>query len=76
MSQMTPPKSTWLLWLAAGAMLVIHQDFWFWDNDFLMFGFLPVGLAYQAAYSVSAACLWAWAIKYVWPAHVEAMAED
>ncbi len=27
---------------------LLHQDFWFWDDPTLIFGFLPVGLAYHA----------------------------
>ena len=58
------------------AMAILHQDFWWWDGDVLVFGFLPIGLAYHAAYSVLAACLWALAIKIAWPHHMEAMAEE
>jgi len=65
-----------LLWLATIVLLVLHQDFWFWDNESLLFGFMPVGLAYQAGYSIAAACLWAWAMQFAWPSHIEAMAED
>ena len=35
---------------------VLHQDFWNWKQaDPLIFGFLPIGLAYQAGYSILAA---------------------
>ena len=30
------------------ALAVLHQDIWNWDNSNLVFGFLPVGLAYHA----------------------------
>lgn len=73
---MTNPKSSRILWMAAVILLVLHQDFWFWDSEGLLFGFLPIGLAYQAGYSVAAACLWCWAMQFAWPTHVEAMAED
>lgn len=58
------------------ALAILHQDFWWWDSDMLVLGFLPIGLAYHAAYSVVAACLWALAIKIAWPHHMEAMAEE
>lgn len=75
MSNERPRSSRWL-WSAAIVLLILHQDFWFWDNEELLFGFLPVGLAYQAGYSLAAAALWGWAMNYAWPSHIEAMAED
>jgi len=54
-------------------LAIAHQDFWWWDRiDPLVFGFMPVSLAYHAGVSVAAALLWALAVKYCWPA----MAED
>ena len=47
-----------------------------WHDESLVFGFLPSGLAYHAAYSIVAAVLWALAIKFAWPHKLEAMAED
>ena len=45
-----------LLVLAVAVLYVLHQDIWFWRTARpLVFGFLPVGLAYQAAFSVAAA---------------------
>ena len=58
------------------AMAVLHQDFWWWDSDWLVFGFMPIGLAFHAAYSITAACLWGLAIKIAWPYHLEALAEE
>ncbi len=54
---------------------VLHQDFWYWDSTELVFGFLPVGLAYHALYSLMAAFLWYLALSYAWPHDVEAFAE-
>lgn len=59
----------------AGAILVLyalHQDMWFWRSARpLVFGFLPVGLAYHGAYCVAAALLM-WALtKVAWPHHLE-----
>ncbi len=48
-------------------LAVLHHDFWFWDSTTLIFGFLPIGLAYHALFSILAAAL-AWAaVKYAWP---------
>ena len=41
-----------LIWsLLIATLYLLHQDFWFWRSARpLLFGFLPVGLAYHAAY--------------------------
>ena len=50
----------------------LHQDFWNWKAAKpLIFGFLPVGLAYQAAYSILAAVTMALLVKFAWPKHLE-----
>jgi hypothetical protein len=53
-------------------LYVLHQDFWFWrDARPLIFGFLPIGLAYHAAFTLaSSAVLWL-LIKFAWPEHLE-----
>lgn len=53
-------------------LAVLHQDFWWWDDsDTLVFGFVPVGLAYHAGLSLAAGLLWALAVKFCWPADVD-----
>ncbi len=65
------PKHLLLTALVA-AIYVLHQDFWNWKKaDPFLFGFLPIGLAYQAGYSVLAAALMAVLVKTLWPAHLE-----
>ncbi len=61
--------------IAAGALAILHQDFWLWDDTTLVFGFLPIGLAYHAAYSLAAALLWFLALRYAWPEDIIAFAE-
>ena len=68
--------STQLVLIAAIVLFVLHQDVWFWDSETVLLGFLPVGLAYHAGYSLAAALLWLWAIRFAWPHHIEAMAEE
>ncbi len=56
----------------AVTVYVLHQDFWNWrEARPLVFGFLPIGLAYHAAYSILAACLMALLVWTVWPKHLE-----
>ena len=57
-------------------LAVLHQDVWNWDNANLVFGFLPVGLAYHAAYSVVAATFWAIVMKIAWPTRLEEWADE
>jgi hypothetical protein len=61
-----------LLWLLAAIIYLLHQDFWNWRVYHpLVFGFLPVGLAYHAAYSILAAVMMAVFVKYAWPKKLE-----
>ncbi len=53
-------------------LALLHQDFWWWDDsDTVVFGFVPVGLAYHAFLSLAAGVLWALAVKFCWPAGVD-----
>jgi hypothetical protein len=60
-------------WIWAGfvVLFVFHHDFWWWDDRTLVLGFLPIGLAYHATFSVAAGLLWALANRYAWPGHLE-----
>jgi hypothetical protein len=55
-----------LFWIVFVALVVLHHDWWFWDDGRLLFGWMPVGLAYQAMISLAAVGLWAWAVFGVW----------
>jgi hypothetical protein len=69
-------------WLALMVLVVylLHQDCWNWKKvEPLVLGFLPVGLAYHAAYCVLASVMMAVLVKFAWPSwleHVERHAED
>ncbi len=54
----------------------LHQDFWFWRGAHpLVFGFLPIGLFYHAAYTVaSSIVLWA-VLPSLWPKQDESEAD-
>jgi hypothetical protein len=61
-----------LLVLATVALYVLHQDVWFWRTaQPLVFGFLPVGLAYHAAYCIAASVLMWLLTRVAWPRHLE-----
>ena len=57
--------------IIVGALYVLHQDFWFWRASRpLVFGFLPIGLFYHAAFTLaSSAALWL-LVTYAWPTDV------
>lgn len=60
-----------LLVLAVLALYVLHQDIWFWRNPRLVFGFIPIGLFYQACFSGAASLLMWLLVKFAWPVHLE-----
>lgn len=50
----------------------LHQDVWFWrDARPLVFGILPIGLFYHAAYTIAASVLLSVLVRRYWPAHLE-----
>ena len=68
---MKKAKNLLLLLLVCGVYL-LHQDYWNWKKASpLVFGFLPIGLAYQAGYSILAAITMAVLVRFAWPAHLE-----
>ena len=66
-----------LLVVAVAGLYALHQDVWFWrEARPLVFGFLPVGLAYHAGYCVLVALLMWWLTRTAWPGHLEDMPSD
>ncbi|HEV8368069.1 MAG TPA: DUF3311 domain-containing protein [Pyrinomonadaceae bacterium] len=61
-----------LLVIAVIALYALHQDFWFWRTAHpLVFGFVPIGLFYQACFSGAASLLMWLLVKNAWPVHLE-----
>ena len=65
-----------LVWGLFLLLFLAHQDFWLWADDSLVFGFMPMGLAYHALFSVACSCLWALAVFKAWPEEIERWAEE
>jgi hypothetical protein len=65
----------WIVYFAVPVMLVLHQDWWNWDDRRLIFN-LPVGLAYHVAFCVAASILMFCLVRFAWPAHLEVEARD
>jgi hypothetical protein len=58
--------------LATVGLYALHQDVWFWRTARpLLFGFLPIGLAYHVAYCLACSLLMALLVTKAWPAHLE-----
>jgi hypothetical protein len=61
-----------LMAVTIAAVYLLHQDVWFWRTARpLTFGFLPVGLAYHAAYCLAAAALMWVLTRVAWPHHLD-----
>ena len=56
-----------IVWILLLLLIVLHQDFWFWTDDTLVAGFMPIGLAYHVGLSLAASVVWWLATKYAWP---------
>jgi hypothetical protein len=55
---------------------VMHQDFWFWrEARPLVFGFMPIGLFYHAAFTAACAGLLWLLVTVAWPEHLERLGE-
>jgi hypothetical protein len=64
--------NTFLLTLAVLGLYLLHQDIWFWRTARpLVFGFLPVGLAWHGGYCIAVALLMWWLTRTAWPAHLD-----
>ena len=57
-----------VVWLLVIVLLILHQDNWLWENDKLVFGFMPIGLLSHAGISIGASIVWFLATIFAWPA--------
>ena len=58
--------------LIVAVSYALHQDIWFWRTARpQVFGFLPIGVFYHAAFTVASSILLWLLVKYAWPAHLE-----
>ncbi len=64
-----------LVWALVLLLVILHQDNWNWTNDTLVFGFLPIGLAYHMGISIAASIVWFLAVKFCWDHSFEAAPE-
>lgn len=64
----------YLVILMAVALAILHQDYWWWDDKSVLFGFLPVGLAWHMGISLAAGVVGFLAVTFCWPAKLDAPA--
>ncbi len=61
--------------LALLVFFALHQDLWFWrEARPLVFGVLPLGLAYHAGYTLAVSAIMAILVRRAWPSHLEGAA--
>lgn len=56
-----------LLLIVFVVLFVLHQDFWLRDNPRLIFGVLPVSLAYHVGWTAAVALAWYFVTRFAWP---------
>jgi hypothetical protein len=53
-------------------LYALHQDIWFWrDARPLVFGFMPIGLFYHAAYTLALSVAFWVLVRIAWPSHLD-----
>ncbi len=58
-------------------LIVLHQDFWNWHtHEPLVFGFIPIGLAWHVGISLAAGALSWFMVTYCWPKDVDVLDES
>lgn len=67
----------WTAFALIALLYVLHQDFWFWREPRpLVFGFMPIGLFYHAAFTAACALVMWLLVARAWPAHLEPSTPD
>ncbi len=61
------PVAIYCVWGLVLLLIVLQQDYWLWNNDYAVFGFLPIGLFFHICISIAASITWLLATKYAWP---------
>jgi membrane-bound ClpP family serine protease len=68
----TQPMLRIILVLLVLGFYALHQDIWFWRTaQPVVFGVLPVGLFYHAAYTAAISLLMWGLVHLAWPGHLD-----
>lgn len=65
----------WLLYLAWGAVYLLHNDLWNWHDPSLVLG-LPVGLLYHIGFCFMAVGLLFLLTRFAWPDYLDREAQE
>jgi len=65
-----------VIWLLVAMLIIFHQDFWYWNDATLVFGFLPIGMAYHIGISLAAAAVWFIACTFAWPEGIDDFGDE
>lgn len=66
-----------IVWPLLALLVILHHDFWFWNDPTLVAGWFPIGLLYHVGLSLVAAAFWLCVVKCAWPSKlVESSATD
>ena len=66
----------YLIWPLVIILIVVHQDFWYWEDETLFFGFMPIGLLYHVCISIAAAVVWTLACQFAWPEGIDEFEDE
>jgi len=66
----------YVVWGLVLLLLVLHQDNWFWEDDTMVFGFMPIGLFFHACISLAAAATWYLGTRFAWPVEEDPSADE
>ena len=64
----------YVVWGLVGSLLILHQDFWFWNNASLVWGVVPITLVYHVGLSIAAGVVWYLATRFAWPENLDEQA--
>jgi hypothetical protein len=71
-SSRRPPIVAALLTFIFLVVLFLRHDYWNWDKPgYLLLGFLPVGLWWQALVTILASVMMWLMVTLAWPSHLE-----
>ena len=61
----------WVIAVVLVGVALLHHDFWLWRDKTLVFGFLPIGLAYHACFSILASLAMWMLVHFLWPKELD-----
>lgn len=65
-----------IIWLLVALLIILHQDFWYWNSEQIVLGFIPIGMFYHVCLSLAAAFVWFLACTFAWPEGVDEFEES